>query len=120
VNATTFITEGDPRAVARTIEEFARATGHVTALVVPWESDATALTMSVTSMKADGWAIEHTDLGTIRLAGTSPGTTSIDFIARDLGADAAAGLSTLFVRFTTELQRRLASAAADGTPRGDA
>ena len=48
--------------MSRAIEEFARSQGHVTAIVVPWESDATTLSMAVTAVKSDGWAIEHTNL----------------------------------------------------------
>ena len=60
----TFTATGSPQVVSRAIEEYARSQGHVTAIVVPWESDATALSMAVTAVKSDGWAIEHTNLGT--------------------------------------------------------
>src|SRR5437868_15532251 len=62
-----YATGGSLRGVAGAIEEYARAQGRVNALVVPWESDAAAITLAVTSVKADEWAIEHTNLGTIRL-----------------------------------------------------
>jgi len=38
--------------------------GPITAIVVPWEGTATTMSMAVTSVRADGWAIEHTNLGT--------------------------------------------------------
>ena len=60
-----FVASGSPRALSRTIEEFAADQRLVSAIVVPWESDATNLTMSVTAVTGDGWAIEHTNLGTI-------------------------------------------------------
>ena len=68
-----FVANGSPKVVSRAIEEFARGQGHVTAIVVPWESDGTTLSMAVTAVKSDGWAIEHTNLGTIRLADAGPG-----------------------------------------------
>jgi len=53
--------------VSRAIEQYATGHGSLHAIVVPWESDDVTLNMAVTSAKAEGWAIEHTDLGTIRL-----------------------------------------------------
>ena len=64
---------GSAHVVSRAIEEYARAQGHVNALVVPWESDASRLTMAVTSVRSDGWAIEHINLGTITLTPTEAG-----------------------------------------------
>ena len=55
------------RLVSRAIEEYAPRPGMVNAIVVPWESTREALSMAVTAAKSDGWAIEHTNLGTIRL-----------------------------------------------------
>jgi type II secretory pathway component GspD/PulD (secretin) len=73
-----FVADGSPKVVSRAIEEFARAQGHVTAIVVPWESDATTLSMAVTAVKSDGWAIEHTNLGTI--LHVTPRISANDFI----------------------------------------
>ena len=72
-----FIAAGSPRVVSRAIEEFARSQGHVTAIVVPWESDDTTLSMAVTAVKSDGWAIEHTNLGTIRLVDAGQDRTDV-------------------------------------------
>jgi len=63
----TFTATGSPQVISRAIEEYARGQGHLTAIVVPWESDKTTLSMAVTAVKSDGWAIEHTNLGTIKL-----------------------------------------------------
>lgn len=104
---TTFSVQGSPREVSRAIEEYARASGRVNALVVPWESDATTTNMAVTSVKADGWAIEHTDLGTIRLTDRGGVSTDVAVSARDPGPAAQPGLAALFQRFATELQRHL-------------
>jgi hypothetical protein len=62
-----FIATGAPRALARAIEEQAKGWGSVSVLLVPWESTDLALSMAVTLVKADGWAIEHTNLATLTL-----------------------------------------------------
>ncbi len=111
-----FTTAGSPRDISLAIEQYARATGRVNALVVPWESDATALSMAVTSVKADGWAIEHTDVGTIRLTAGGDGSTTVAIVARDPGPAGQPGLVTLFERFATQLQRHLTQ-RSDGAGR---
>jgi hypothetical protein len=93
--------------VARAVEEYARATGRVGALVVPWESDATTLNIAVTSVKADGWAIEHTDLGTIRVTDLGAHSASVTVIARDSAAASQPALKTVFDRFAADLHRHL-------------
>src|ERR1700687_2570055 len=62
-----FTTAGSPRDVSTAIEEYATGHGSLNAIVVPWESDRVTLSMAVTSAKGEGWAIEHTNLGTIKL-----------------------------------------------------
>jgi hypothetical protein len=62
-----FMARGSARTVASAIETFAAERRLVTALVVPWESSPTTVNMSVTATRGDGWAIEHTNLGTITL-----------------------------------------------------
>jgi hypothetical protein len=69
-----FTARGSARAVSQAIERYAAERRVVNALVVPWESDATTLRMAVTWAKADGWAIEHANLGTIALADLGDGT----------------------------------------------
>jgi hypothetical protein len=101
-----FVVTGSPRAVSRAIEEYAHAEGHVSAIVVPWEGGATTLSMSVTSVKADGWAIEHTDLGTIRLTDLGNGTTAVALAGRELDHPDKERLSALFVRFADQLQHQ--------------
>src|SRR5258705_13423909 len=75
----TFTASGSPQVVSRAIEEYARGQGRISAIVVPWESTETTLSRAVTAVKSAGWAIEHTNLGTIRLKeagrGTTPGAT---------------------------------------------
>ena len=93
--------------MARAVEEYARATGRVGALVVPWESDATTLTIAVTSVKADGWAIEHTDLGTIRVTDLGAHSVSVAIVARDSTAASQPALKAVFDRFAADLHRHL-------------
>jgi hypothetical protein len=102
-----FAAAGSPRNISRAIEEYARASGRVNALVVPWEGDAVTLIMAVTSVRADGWAIEHTDLGTIRLTDLGGDSTAVAILARDPGSAGQPGLTGLFDRFATQLQRHL-------------
>ena len=102
----TFTVAGSPRVVSRAIEEYARAQGHVSAIVVPWESDATTLSMAVTAVKADGWAIEHTNLGTIRLQEAGRERTAVA-IAAELPDDPDhQKLTTLFDRFVRQVQSK--------------
>ena len=105
-----FVAAGSPRDVSRAIEEFARAQGHVTAIVVPWESSATQLSMSITSVKADGWAIEHTNLGTITLTDLENAATAVAVSAHEPAHADNPRLATLFDRFTSQLQSRFEAA----------
>jgi hypothetical protein len=78
-----FTAPGSARAVARGIEAYAAERRVVSALVVPWESDATVLSMAVTSTRGDGWAIEHANLGTIALADLGGDRTRIAVIGHE-------------------------------------
>jgi hypothetical protein len=101
-----FTAAGSPRAVSRAIEAFASSQGHVTAIVVPWESDATTLSMAVTAVKIDGWAIEHTNLGTIRLADAGPDRTDVAIAADLPDLPETQTLTALFDRFVRQVQSR--------------
>jgi hypothetical protein len=105
-----FTASGSAQVISRAIEEYARAQGHVHALVVPWESDATRLSMAVTAVKADGWAIEHTNLGTIRLTAVGDETTRVAIEAPDQPSHAEPKLAAVFDRFAQQLQKTLATA----------
>ena len=52
---------------------------------MPWESDASTLSMAITAVKIDGWAIEHTNLGTITLTAES-GTDLVELHVIDEGS----------------------------------
>lgn len=106
-----FTVPGSPQAVSRAIEEYARSQGRVTAIVVPWESDATTLSMAVTAVKADGWAIEHTNLGTIRLTGAGPERTTLAISAELPDHPERQQLTAVFDRFVQQVQSRFHAAS---------
>jgi hypothetical protein len=102
----TFTTTGSPQVVSRAIEEYARSQGRVTAIVVPWESDDTMLSMAVTAVKSDGWAIEHTNLGTIRLVAAGDERTEVAIAAEPRDHPDHQKLAALFDRFVQQVQSR--------------
>lgn len=107
-----FVVSGAPRQVADAIERRARAVGNVAALVVPWESTPSMLSMAVTAVKIDGWAIEHTNLGTITL--TADGErTRIAILGHRIEDDSQAELAKAFDQFARDLQQRLADGVGD-------
>jgi hypothetical protein len=107
---TEFVTNGTARVLARAIEQWAQAQGPVTAVVVPWEGTDTTMSMAVTSVRADGWAIEHTNLGTITLTDRGNGTTSIALTADEPDHADQERLLALFDRFAGQLQRQFEAA----------
>ena len=113
----TFTVAGLARDGARAIEDYARATGRVGALVVPWESDAATLNIAVTSVKADGWAIEHTDLGTIRVTDSGAHSVSVAIVARESTAASQPALKAVFDRFAADLHRHLTQPQDRPSPR---
>jgi hypothetical protein len=102
----TFTVAGSPQVVSRAIEEYARSQGRVTAIVVPWESSDAMLSMAVTAVKADGWAIEHTNLGTIRLTAAGPERTEVAISAEPPDHPDHQKLAALFDRFVQQVQSR--------------
>ena len=106
----TFTAVGTPKTIADRIEQCAVAQGNLTALVVPWESDRATLTMAVTAVKGDGWAIEHTNLGTIRLTAIDGDSTAVAIAADDPQHPDRQTLAAIFERFTQDIRRTLLSA----------
>ena len=102
----TFTATGSPRVVSRAIEEYARGQGHLTALVVPWESDGRTLRMAVTAVKSDGWAIEHTNLGTIRLIDAGGERTEVAIVAEPPDHPEQQALAAVFDRFVRQVRGR--------------
>jgi len=107
----TFTATGSPQAVSRAIEEYARGQGHVTAIVVPWESDGETLHLAVTAVKSDGWAIQHTNLGTIRLVDAGPERTEVAIIAEPPDHPEQQTLAAVFDRFVRQVQSRFQEAS---------
>jgi hypothetical protein len=103
----TFTATGSPQVLSRAIEECARGQGNVNALVVPWESDGKTLSMAVTAVKSDGWAIEHTNLGTIRLIDAGPGRTEVAIAPELPDHPEQQNLAGVFDRFVRQVQSRL-------------
>src|ERR1700692_5115716 len=98
-----FVTPGSPRAVSGAIEQFAIGQGSLTAMVVPWESDHTTLCMAVTSTQGKGWALEHTNLGTIRLTEMGNEMTRVEILADLLDNAEHQKLAKLFARFSNQI-----------------
>jgi hypothetical protein len=111
MHAFEFSTAGSPRAVARAIEDFARAQAHVTAILVPWECEAGALSMAVTAVRGEGWAIEHVNLGTIRLTTDGDAATRIAVDADGRGPRDNRELAALFDRFAHQLEKQFGPAS---------
>ena len=103
----TFTATGSPKVVSRAIEEYARGQSHVNALVVPWESDGTTLSMAVTAVKSDGWAIAYTNLGTIRLIDAGPERTEVAIAAEPPDHPERQTLLGVFDRFVQQVRSRL-------------
>ncbi len=102
-----FVAAGSPPTLSRAIEEYARTHGSLSALVVPWESDRTMLRMSVTSVKTDGWAIEHVNLGTITLTDLGNERTRVAIAAQAADAPDRSQLAAAFDQFARQIHQRL-------------
>jgi hypothetical protein len=107
-----FVANGSPTSVSDAIETFARAQGHMTALVVPWESTPSTLSMAVTAVKIDGWAIEHTNLGTITLSADGD-ATRVAIAGHTIEGESRAKLARVFDQFARDLQQRLGDRVGD-------
>ena len=103
-----FTAAGSPRVVSRAIEAYATAQGSVSAIVVPWESDDAALRMAVTSMKTDGWAIEHINLGTIILSDAGHDRTHVAFAPGAPDHEDRQKLFAFFDRFAAKVSTQFA------------
>jgi hypothetical protein len=116
-----FIAAGSPTAASRAIEECARGQGNVSAIVVPWESDASVLSMAVTLITGDGWAIEHTNLGTIRLTAAGMAGSRVTIVPDPRDHPEPRKLAAFFDRFVAEVRRQLdaASVGNDQPPKPD-
>src|ERR1700693_2447563 len=102
-----FVTTGSPRAVSGASEQLAIGQGSLTAIVVPWESDGATLCMAVASTQGEGWALEHTNLGRIRLTDMRNEMTRVEVLADLEDHPEHQKLAKLFGRFSIEIQSRL-------------
>ena len=99
-----FMTAGSPRAVSGAIEQFAIGLGSLTAVVVPWESDKSTLSMAVASTQGEGWALEHTNIGTLRLVDLGNDKTRVEIFSDLKDHAEQQKLANLFARFSSQLQ----------------
>ena len=102
-----FTTAGSPRVVSSAIEQYATGHGSLNAIVVPWESDRVTLSMAVTSVKGEGWAIEHTNLGTIRLTDLGNDITRVAIASHEPDHTEKQKMVALFDGFARQIQSRL-------------
>jgi hypothetical protein len=102
-----FTTTGSPHVISRAIEQYATGLGSLHAIVVPWESDAVTLSIAVTSAKGEGWAIEHTNLGTIRLTDTGNDMTRVTIASHEPNHLEKQKMLALFDGFARQIQSRL-------------
>ncbi len=101
-----FTATGTPRMVSQAIEQYATGRGSLNAIVVPWESDRVTLSMAVTSAKGEGWAIEHTNLGTIKLTDLGNELTRVTIAANALDHVEQQRLTALFDGFARQIQSK--------------
>jgi len=101
-----FTATGSPRTVSDAIEQYTTGRGSLSAIVVPWESDLITLSMAVTSAKGEGWAIEHTNLGTIRLTDLGDDLTRVIIATHEPVQAENPKLAALFDGFARQLQTR--------------
>jgi hypothetical protein len=106
-----FTAAGSPQALSREIEEIARSQGRLNALVVPWESDGKTLSMAVTAVKSDGWAVEHTNLGTIRLIDAGRERTEVAIAVELRDHPEQQSLAGVFDRFVGQVRSRFQGAS---------
>src|SRR5882672_9082501 len=102
-----FTATGSPRVVSSAIEQYATGHGSLNAIVVPWESDPVTLSMAVTSVQGEGWAIEHTNLGTIRLTDLGNDKTRVAIASHEPDHTEKLKMLALFDGFARQIQGRL-------------
>jgi len=102
-----FTATRSPRVVSSAIEQYATGQGSLNAIVLPWESDRVTLSMAVTAVKGEGWAIEHTNLGTIRLTDLGNDLTRVAIAAHEPDHVEKQKLAALFDRFAHQIQSQL-------------
>jgi hypothetical protein len=99
-----FTAMGTPATISRAIEQYTVGKGSLSAIVVPWESQAGSVSMAVTSTTGEGWAIEHANLGTIRLTDLGDGKTRVAIAAHGPQEGHPGQLVALFEAFSRQLR----------------
>lgn len=99
-----FTATGSPDPLSQAIERYVHDTGALHALVVPWESEPGRLSMALTSVKSDGWAIEHTNLGTITLVDLGRSLTRVAVLAHEFGHPEPEKLTDVLRTFARQIQ----------------
>lgn len=102
-----FVTSGSPRALSGTIEQVAAGVGSLSAIVVPWESNQTTLSMAVASTQGEGHALIHTNLGTVRLTDMGNERTRVEILSESFSDAEQQRLGRLFARFSSQVQSQL-------------
>src|ERR1700675_486899 len=102
-----FTASGSARDLSRAIEEYAIGQGSLNAIVVPWESNQVTLSMAVTSVKGEGWAIEHTNLGTIQLTDLGNDVTRVAISLHEPDHSEKKKMAALFEGFARNIKSRL-------------
>ncbi len=102
-----FTAPGSVGALSHSIEDYAQQRRIVSALVVPWESTDAAVTMAVTSVSGEGWALEHTNLGTIQLTDLGESRTRIAISRATIDHEDEAKLAAMLARFAGQLRETL-------------
>jgi hypothetical protein len=101
-----FTVSGSPHEASRAVQECSVGHGSLSAIVVSWESDRSTVTIAVTSTQGEGFALQHTDLGTIRLTEAGRDMTRVDIIAHHPDHGERKSLAAHFIRFANDLQAR--------------
>ena len=101
-----FTVPGSPREISRAVSDCAVGQGSLSAIVVPWESDRSTVTIAVTATQGEGFALEHTDLGTIRLTDAGADMTRVEIIAHHPDHGEKKSLAAHFIRFANHVQTR--------------
>ena len=101
-----FTAAGSAKQLSQAIEACAQENGVLHALVVPWETQRDSLSMAVTSVKNDGWAIEHTNLGTIKLTDLGNQLIRVAVIAHEPNHPEKEKLAGLLGGFAKEIQSK--------------
>ena len=80
---------------------------------IPWESDDVTLSMAITLVNSDGWAIEHTNLGTVTLTDLGHDHTQIALVAEMTEHPEQERLTPLLSAFGRQIQERFETKAND-------